>query len=110
MLLKSSLILLGLALLIACSQRQVVPDIEACVKQTRDKTFCKFTNSGVEAVNTIPDWSVFHQDRISVTIKDFSKIVEFIEKSCAISKNCDYENIDKLKNFLERTENESVYQ
>lgn len=83
--------------------------MEACVKQTRDKAFCKFTNSSIESTNSVGDWSQFHQDRISVTIKDFGKIVEFIEKSCAISKNCDYEKIGKLKEFLERASDESIY-
>lgn len=93
------MILLVLALSLSCA-RQTVPDIEACVKLTSN-AFCKYTNSGLEKTVAVNNWADFHQDRISISIDDFSKIITFIEKSCLIHDDCDFEKISKMKSLIE---------
>jgi hypothetical protein len=73
------------------------------VSLTRSQAFCKSTLSNAERTFAVEDWQKFHLDRISISTDDFSKLIEFIERSCAIHRDCTFEDknvLTKAKELL----------
>ena len=79
-----------------CVTSQKVPNEEGCVRLSVGAA-CAYTIEGEERDLSEAEWLSEELGRISFTPESFTEFRRFIEKSCAMHKDCTYDKIKLLE-------------
>ena len=78
--------------------KQKPPNEEGCIRLSAGSgAACAYTIEGEERDISEADWLIMELGRISFTPESFTEFRRFIEKSCAMHKDCTYDKLRVLQ-------------